>query len=373
MPEKAIKMLKKIFYITLILFLAFRVGYSEQSRVKIILENGYYYTQLETGEKFKIVKQVDWALNKIVFSPDGKYLAYTTSNGLGFENKGRDVFYCKVDGSERIFLHKFDLFVDSLLWDTYRGKDFIFVIFEYCHLGYGGIQIIDIKSGNIILTLLGDSLSMAQGEDCYQLFCFGELVQKGRDKICLEDLLTIKEPDSLNVRFFAGWSSGDIYISNKRDPLLRFGDPKNPPNQDELSLRSLLRSGEYPVSKIIPNIENNRIAFYGKRDNFGFFGTLDLENKKLLLFDLSDSLKFSYPIWSPDGCHLALLRKTSSRSYIDFYGVGDEGKMVRIKTHQITTDRPVTDFEWSKDSNTFYFSIFGQNNQKIKNTINVDR
>lgn len=361
----------KISYLLLFLILTSGIAYSGQGKIKIVPCDGHYCTQLESGEEYKIVKQVDWALNKLTLSPDEKYVAYTTSNWLGFENEGRDVFYCKVDGSERTFLHKFDLFVDSLLWVTYKEKEFVFVIFEYCHLDYGGIQIIDIKSRNIILTLLGDSLSSVQGTKCYQLYCFDKPIQKERDIICLEDLLTIKDSDSLNLRFFAGWTSGDIYISNKRDPLIRFGDPTTSPNQDELSLRSLLRTGKYPVSKIIPNTDNNRIAFYGNRDTFGFFGVFDLENKKLLIFVLSESLKFSYPIWSPDGCRLAILRTSPFSRDFFFYEFEEYGKVSKIRTYMLN-NLPVSGLRWSEDSRKFYFS-YDKDNKKVEEQIDIPR
>jgi len=361
----------RINYILLTLFLACGIAYSGQGKVKIILENGYYYTQLETGEKFEIVKQVDWALNKIVFSPDGEYLAYTTSNGLGFENEGRDVFYCKVDGSERIFLHKFELCADTLLWDSFKGRDFIFVISWDCYADKGGIQVIDLKSKNLILRVLGDKLEKIQGTDCYEIYCLNKPVQQGRQMICLEDLLAIKEPDSLNLRFYAGWTLGDIYISTKRDPLIKFGDPSNPPKEQELILRSFLWGGGYPVSKIILNVKNNQIAFYGDVDKFGFFGVFDVQLPKLLLFNSSDSLKFSHPTWSPDGSRLAILRINSWDKYIYFYEFTGPEKIELIKTFTVVTGEPLSDFRWSSDSNKFYFSYLNSDYQKVETEIDL--
>lgn len=364
--------MSKISYLILLLVLTFGIAYSVQGKVKIVPCDGHYCTQLESGEEYKIVKQVDWALNKLTVSPNEKYVAYTTSNGLGFENEGRDVYYCKTDGSERTFLHKFKFSIDTLLWDSFEDRDFIFVISWDCYQEHGGIQVLDIHSKNLILTFLGDGLEKIEGTNCYQVYCLDKPVQKGRERICLEDLSTIKEPDSLNLRFFAGWSSGDIYISTEREPLIKFSDPKNPPNQDELSLRSLLWSGRYSVSKIIPDVENNRIVFYGERDNFGFFGTFDLKDKKLLLFNLSDSLKFSNPSWSPDGGCLALLRKSNWETYVDFYEVGEKGEMNLIKTYRVMADRPISDFRWSDDSKKFYYFYPSANYQKVRVEINIE-
>jgi hypothetical protein len=364
--------MSKISYLILSLILISGIAHSEQGRVKIVPCDGHYCTQLESGEDYKIVKQVDWALNKLTLSPNEEYVAYTTSNGLGFENEGRDVYYCKIDGSKRTFLHKFDFSVDTLLWVYFEDRDFIFVISWDCYQENGGIQVLDLAFKNLILTFQGNELKKIEGTNCYQVYCLDKPVQKERERICLEDLSTIKEPDTLNLRFFAGWSSGDIYISTERDPLIKFGDPTTSPNQDELSLRSLLWSGRCPVSKIIPDIENNRIVFYGERDNFGFYGAFDLENKKLLLFNLSDSLKFSDPVWSPNGGRLALLRKNNWETYVDFYEVDEKGEMYQIKTYRVTTDRPISDFRWSDDSKKFYYFYPSANYQKVQVEVDVE-
>ncbi len=68
----------KIYYILLFLLLTYGVVYSEQSNVKIVLENGYYYTQLENGERYQIVQQQEqWEYNKVILSPDENFVAYT--------------------------------------------------------------------------------------------------------------------------------------------------------------------------------------------------------------------------------------------------------------------------------------------------------
>ncbi len=127
--------MNKINYLLLSLIFISGIAYPGESKVKIIQENGYYCTQLETGEKFQIVRQWEpQSPNTVVLSPDLKYVAYTTSNHLGFESEGRDVYYCKIDGSERTFLHKFGFAVDTLLWDSYAERNFIFVIFLGCEI-----------------------------------------------------------------------------------------------------------------------------------------------------------------------------------------------------------------------------------------------
>ncbi len=361
----------RINYILLTLFLACGIAYSGQGKVKIILENGYYYTQLETGEKFEIVKQVDWALNKIVFSPDGKYLAYTTSNWLGFENEGRDVYYCKVDGTERTFLHKFELSVDTLLWCSSEGRDFIFVVSWDCHPDNGGIQVIDLKSGSLFRSLGGNRMAEIQWTDCYQIYCSDKPLQAGIQRICLKDLMSQNQPDSLNSRFFIGWGNWDIYISTQRDQILRFNDLSKSTKEQEQALRRFMWSSQFLLSKISPNRVNNRIVFSGGEKTSGFFGVVDTENKKLLLFDKSDTLRFSKPTWSSDGRRLAILRVSDWDKYIDFYDFTGPEKRELIKTYKVMTDRPISDFRWSSDSKKFYFSYHFTDYQKVETEIDL--
>jgi len=377
MPEKAIKMLKKIFYIALVLFLAYGFGYSEQGRVKIILENGYYCTQLESGEKFQIVRQWEpQAPNKIVLSPDEKYVAYTTNNFLGFESQGRDVYYCKIDGSERTFLHKFAFVLDTLLWGTFGERDFIFVISMSCSPVDGGIQVIDVKSKDIIISCLGSGMKNINGSDCYQIFCYSEPVQKGRQKICLEELLDIEVFVSSNVLFHTGWGVSDIYISTQREPVLKLSDLPKLAKDLGKNFKDFLKNRYFHISEteIVFSAQYNIIAFIGAgEESLSLTGVYDLWEKKLLLFDYSDSLRYASPTWSPDGSLLALLKRSSFGEHIDFYKLRGEGKIDLIKTFEVMAEMPISGFRWSDDSETFYFSYFNLRNQKIEKAIALSK
>jgi|GEM_PF-5748442 len=362
----------KIYYIFLFLLLTCGAGFSEQGKVKIILENGYYYTQLETGEKYQIVAQQDWAPNKITFSPDENYVAYTTSNWLGFENDGRDVFYCKVDGSERIFLHKFQICVHTLLWESFDGRGYIFVVPKNCGIGPAEIQVIDCQSKNVIFTCAGDSLGEIPGTDCYQVYYNGKPSEAEKPKICLRDLQAIKEPDSLNMRFFIGWGNWDVYISTQRDQILRFNELSKSTREEDQALRGVMWSEPFALSKIIPNQKNNSIVFFGGDKTSGFFGVVDTESKKLLLFDKTDSLKFSNASWSPDGTRFAVIRMSNWQKDIDFYEVDEEGKVDLIKSYRVPTDQPLSDFRWSEDSKKFYYSYLFSNYQKVQVEVDLE-
>lgn len=362
----------KISYMFFFLFLACVTGYAEQGKVKIVSCDDYYCTQMPTGEEYKIVKQVDWGSNKVTLSPDEKYVAYTTSNWLGFENDGRDVFYCKVDGSERIFLHKFQICVHTLLWESFDGRGYIFVVPKNCGIGPAEIQVIDCQSKNVVFTCAGDSLGEIPGTDCYQVYYNGKPSEAEKQKICLRDLQAIKEPDSLNLRFFIGWGNWDVYISTQRDQILRFDELSKSTREQDQALRSVMWNEPFALSKIIPNQKNNSIVFFGNDKTSGFFGVVDTENKKLLLFDKTDSAKFSNASWSPDGAHFAVIRLSTWQEYIDFYRINDKGKVDLIRTKSMTGNGQLSDFKWSSDSKTFYFSYLLSNSQKVPYIIDVE-
>ncbi|MCJ7458091.1 MAG: hypothetical protein MUP17_03765 [candidate division Zixibacteria bacterium] len=361
----------KINYIITFLLLSCSLGYSEQNKVKIVSCDDYYCTQLATGEQHKIVKQVDWGLNKLTLSPDEKYVAYTTSNWLGFENEGRDVFYCKVDGSERMFLHKFQICVHTLLWESSDSRSYIFVVPKNCGIG-GQIQVIDWQSKNVVFTCAGDSLGEIPGTDCYEVYYNGNPPWAARQRICLHDLEAIKKPDSLNMRFFIGWGNWDIYISTQRDQILRFNELAKSTREQEQSLRNVMFREQFAHSKIISDAKDNVIVFFSNDKTSGFFGVVDTENKKLLLFDKSNSLRFSAPTWSPDGKRLAVLRTSDWDRYFDFYEIDDKGEMNLIKTYRVETDRALSDFRWSDDSKKFYYSYLFSNYQKVQVEVELE-
>ncbi|MDH4223918.1 MAG: hypothetical protein OEV55_10320 [candidate division Zixibacteria bacterium] len=364
-------MLKKTFYIVVVLFLGFGLGYSEQGKVKIILENGYYYTQLETGEKFEIVKQNDWPYNTIVLSPDKEYVAYTTRNGLGFENEGRDIFYCKVDSSQRTFLHKFRMSVDTLLWESSDARNFIFVMPRFGEAGLGDIQIIDLVLKSVILSLPGDSLRKIQGTNCYEVYLGGKPIQKGKPRICLEELSSMTKPAISSVKFFTSWVESDIYISTQREPVLKISDLPELAEKFGKKFGELVKNNYFYISVVVFSAQYNTIAIIGAGGRS--FGLFDLGEKKLLLFDYSDSLVYANPTWSPDGSRLALLKKSGSVKNIDFYELKGEGKINLVKTYELIAGIPVSVFRWSDDSDTFYFSYLNSNNQWSEEQIDLSR
>lgn len=363
----------KIYYILLFLLLTCGVVYSEQSNVKIVLENGYYYTQLENGEKYQIVKhQEPWAINNIVISPDQEFVAYTTANGLGFESEGRDVYYCKVDGSDKTFLHRFQNCIDSLLWQSVEGKNFMFVIPKNCQTDPEEIQIVDLQSKQVILAFVGDSLVEVPGTDCYKVYYRHEPPPTGRQKVCLQDLLSVRGPDSVNVGFFTSWDSGDIYSSTQSEPVLKLSDLPELSKSLGKDFGRFLEGRYFYITYIFPTSQNNRIVFIGEASTLGLFGIFDLNEKKLLSLDYSNDQRFLNASWSPDGIRFAVIRMSNWQKYIDFYEVDEEGKVDLIKTYRVPTNQSLSDLKWSDDSKKFYYSYLFSNYQKVQVEVDLE-
>ncbi|HVP37487.1 MAG TPA: hypothetical protein VMT04_10865 [Terriglobales bacterium] len=348
------------------------IAYSGEDNVRIILENGYYYTQIENGQKYQIVAQQNWPPNEVSLSPQGKYAAYTTGNGLGFDNAGVDLYYCNVDGSERTFLHKFEDYARSLSWVSMDNRDFILVALMDCRYVYGGIQVLDVKSKNVILTTLGDSLSKIEGKDCYRIYCYGQPVEKGKRMICLDELLHLQAQDSSNISYFTDLTSGDIYSSTQSEPVLKLNSLSELSKGLGKDFGKFLEGRNFYISYVIPTHQNRRILFIGEASTLGLFGVFDLNEKRLLSLDYSDEQRFLNASWSPDGSRIAVIRLSNWQNYIDFYKIDEEGKVNLIRTKSLPGDGQVTDFKWSSDSNTVYFLYVSSGSQNVRYIIDVE-
>lgn len=355
----------KISYIFFFLFLACGAGYAEQGKVRIILKNGYYYTQLENGSNFAIVKQNVKADNKWALSPDEQYVAYSISNQLGPKNEGQDVFYCKLDGDERIFLHRFEFGIDTLLWDSIGGKDFIFVTSRDCDSV--GTGVIDLKSKGIILTFPGNVLKKVDDLGCYHIYCGDTLVQPGRQEICLQELTTINEPVSPKTSPFVKWDSDDVYLSPEGESVLKLGDIPNLAEAFNKEFADLLKSTYFYISRVSSTPQKDRIFFIGQGDKYlSFLGVFDVKVRKLLLLDCCKGAIYPDAMWSPTGSRLALLRRGFWSQYVDLYEFKDHEKTVLLKVFNVGSFPILGLLRWSEDSMRLYFSYVDLSDNKKK-------
>ncbi len=230
------------------------------------------------------------------------------------------------------------------------------------------------ESKDIILTVFGDRLYKKSDSDCYQVFCKYGAVPQGSERICSKELLTIDVADNSNIGFSTSWGDGDVYVSTQREPVLKLGDLPKLAMDLGKDFKGFLEDRYFHISAIVFSVQYNTIAFIGSgEEELSFLGVFDLWEKKLLLFDYSDSLEYANLTWSPDGSRLALLKKSSSGNNIDFYELKGEGKIELVKTYELIAGIPVSIFRWSDDSETFYFSYLGSDDQWSEEQIDLSR
>lgn len=362
--------LNAIFYTILFFCLAHSTAYSEEAKIKLLLEKGSYYTLTEDRSRFWIVSQNKQKDNKLAISPDEQYVAYTISNNFGSKNEGQDLFYCEVDGEKRIFLHRFEFSIDTLLWDSMEGRDFLFLTSGNCDsIGTG---VIDLQSKAIILTFPGNVLKKVDDLGCYYIYCNDTLVQQGRQEICLQNLTTIKEPVSPKMSPFTKWDSDDVYLSPEGESVLKLGDIPKLAEEFNKEFADLLKNTYYYISRVSPTPQKDRIFFIGQGDRyFSFLGVLNVQSRKLLLLDHKGDI-YSDAMWSPTGSRLALLRRGFFNQYSDFYEFKDENKPILLKMFNLGQLRVLGISGWSEDSmklNVSYIDLI--DNKKKEKTIEL--
>jgi len=123
---------------------------------EIILEDDWYYVLHPSGEKAAIVSTRTGGEPRVevVFSPDSNCLAYTEGNGTGWEGSGRDLCYCKTDGSQRILMLSTEDGIRDLNWVKARDKQYI--VFTQWGSGeaMGHVKVYDFDKHNMVFDTL---------------------------------------------------------------------------------------------------------------------------------------------------------------------------------------------------------------------------
>ncbi|MCK4384771.1 MAG: hypothetical protein KAW52_00770 [candidate division Zixibacteria bacterium] len=128
---------------------------------EIVLEDYWYYVTHPDGKKVSIVSTRTGSSPRVevIFSPDSSYVAYTADNLLGWEGQGRDLCYCKTDGSERTVILSSTASIRELNWVKMSEKQYIvFVQWALGFEGMGHVKVYDIDSKEIVFDTLGSQL-----------------------------------------------------------------------------------------------------------------------------------------------------------------------------------------------------------------------
>ncbi|KPK75184.1 MAG: hypothetical protein AMJ89_04670 [candidate division Zixibacteria bacterium SM23_73] len=333
---------------------------AESETPEIILENGFYYVVQPNGEKVAIVKEHEpWAPNKAELSPDRQYVVYTTANGLAFECEGRDLFYCKTDGTERTFLHKFDAHVDDWIWVTKDNRNFLIVINKGSMSG-PGIWVLDFDKKKLLLRFYGHAVERIEGTDCYKLIG----IRKER-KICPDELLRISHEETSKPQVFTDWSATQVYLSTERAPILGYKEILGAfaaayqvlPTDQRILYREILEglaSGNVFFGAEAPSTKKNVFTFWVN----SMPGSFNLQKRKVDFLDIGGELSLK-AFWSPLGRYLAVLKTESPGiKKLIILGMIGYGVWENVLTKEFSADAIISNLEWSQEDETkIYYSL----------------
>lgn len=333
---------------------------AESDTAKIISEDGYFYVVRPDGKKVTIVKEHEpWAMNKAKLSPDRQYVVYTTANGLAFECEGRDLFYCKTDGTQRTFLHKFPAYVEDWIWLTKDTRSFLIVINRGSMSG-PGIWVLDFDKRQLLMSFRGDSVEVIPDTDCYRLVKI-----RTEREICADELVRILEEETPQPEVFVNWMGDLVYLSIERDPLfgskevleyfaLVFNALSSPERTLYQDLRNEVTDGVALFANEATFLAGNMIAFSME----GLQGEFDLQTRRVQFLDLGGDLSLK-AFWSPQNRYVAILKTESSvtQNMVILRKTPQES-WKSILTKEFSINASISNLEWSKEDETkIYYSL----------------
>lgn len=327
---------------------------------EIILEEGYFYSVQPEGQKVVIVKEHEpWAMNKAKLSPDGKYILYTTANGLGFECEGRDLFYCMNDGTERTFLHKLPAYVDDWFWVAENDRNFLIVLNRGSMSG-PGIWVLDFEKKNLLLSFFGDSVERISDAECYKLAGI-----RKEKVICPDDLIRLSEQAMPEPKIFVNWMGDLVYLSSQREPVFGYNEVLKcfAPVYDMLSaqertpyreIRKKFTHRTAFFAREATSLAENKISF----SISGMSGRFDLKKRKVEFLDIGGTLSLKV-FCSPEGRHMVILKtEPAAVQKLVILRKTGEDSWKNMLTKEFSLDASIFNLEWSKQDETrIYYSV----------------
>jgi hypothetical protein len=332
---------------------------AESDTPEIILENGFYYVIQPNGEKVAIVSEEEPnALNKAKLSPDRQYVVYTTANGLGFESEGRDLFYCKTDGTQRTFLHKFPAHVNDWIWVTKDKNNFLIVILD--GMGGPGIWVLDFNKKKLLLSFSGDSVERVEGTDCYKIVGI-----RKETKICPDELVRIRQKGTIKPKILINWMGDQVYLSTEKGPIFGSDDVLKcfEPVYDLLSMqeRSSYREIHHRLSDHIASFAEEPISLARNKIVFsigGMHGQFDLRRRKIEVLDIGGDLSLKV-FCSLTGKYVAILKtEPTGIKKLIILNKAKGTSWENVLTKEFSSDATISNLEWSKQDETkIYYSL----------------
>jgi hypothetical protein len=285
-------------------------------------------------------------------------VVYTTSNGLGFECEGRDLFSCKTDGTKRTFLHKFSAHVKDWIWVTKDKNNFLIVILD--GEGGPGIWVLDFNKKKLLLSFSGDSVEVVEGTDCYKIVGI-----RKETKICPDELVQMRQKVTIKPKILINWMGDAVYFSTRRDPIFGYKEVLEcfTPVYEMLSPeeRTLYRAIQQGFADRIAYFPEESTSLTGDSITFsisGMGGRFNLQKKRVEYLDIGGELSLK-AFRSPGGKYLGILKTehTGIKKLLILSKTPD-APWENVLNKEFSVDATVSNLEWSKqDEAKIYYSL----------------
>ncbi len=342
---------------------------------EILLENRVYYVIHPNGEKVNIVSSqaLGGPQIEIIFSPDSSYVAYTAYNGTGFEGQGRDLHYCRTDGSEGTVVLSTSAGIHDLNWLKTGEKQYIvFVEWESGGQDMGLVKVYDFVEARTVFDTV--ALDLIRIGDTPKLlvnaFLFRDqkafMLDLSNIPFTTSNLDSLGKIESDTTRF---WCTHAELQHRAPELIGRWVGfiptywPHEPYNVSDY-IELVPNSVEFKrLSCLIPSPNGHFLAFSATGSRFTCNGILDTKTHK------THALRFflgsfdGQPCWSPNGEYVAFINLVGGHGkYINVFSIdsvlSSKNPMIIKKNFERPTDKS---FEicFSPDSDTLYYEASG--------------
>jgi len=339
--------------LTAVAFLLLAISTAIPQDLKIVKEKRTFYVLFPDSSKVKIVKdQGCGARDVAVLSPDSKYVFYTDCTGIGFESSGKDLFYCKPDGTERTFLHKTYGSVSNIAWVN-RDRHLYLLFYElYAGEVEGFVDVYDFENRRMILRIEARGLQRIGDTECFEIE--KELKRPPvHSTICLDSLLALSNPDEYELRVYHGYGFPNVlYLSIRREPFL------NPDVYwDQIPEYAEIYYGG--LGQCFPSRWKRRTVHCVNMDSKSWVGVL---NNKTNVFQFSDSMtvgeyKYNFA-WSDCDRFLAFVKNLPDnyQEIVVLEFLGDTSYVVKEEV-KLKEEREVELVGWSIRKGGFEYML----------------
>jgi hypothetical protein len=328
---------------------------AKSSNLKIIRENRRYYVLFPDSNKVEIVKDHEGGADNItILSPDSKYVFYTDGNDISFESSGKDLYSCKSDGSDRVFLRRIGESVRNAYWINKEGHNYIVFSEVGAGSGYQSTDILDLDNRKILEKFEDWELKRISDSECFTIRDYSRKVLEGT-KICLDSLLSLSDPKKYNIEFYGSYSRPDLfYLSTRREPFLDPAMRWYDGNQDEYVIKEYGGIGRFSSSS-----DHKRTAYWINMKSKSWLGVYNKNTNEFQLQDSSISYKYGDNfIWSYNGDYLGFVKRypPNIQEIVIFEFFGDTSYTIR-KSIKLTEEKEIELIGWSTRKNGFYYMI----------------